>query len=204
MSETPATPDAAAADAAAPADAKRTKSVAPAKRHKGHLGIIGHVATAIATLGPLGTRLPAPGTWGSAVGLLLYVAVFARYNNLDDLPHFLGLLVILAIAAILICSIAEKHIGKHDPGEVILDEVIAMPLVFVGAENFIGRTSDYAFLWFLTGFALFRFFDILKPFGIRKSQKLPSGLGIVIDDLLAAAVSCASLHVIHLIVKLFA
>jgi phosphatidylglycerophosphatase A len=174
----------------------------------GRLGLFGRLVTAVATLGPLGTRLPAPGTWGSAVGILLYVVFFRPINSFSNfVPHYLGYLCALSLFAIVVCWIAEIHIGRTDPSEVILDEVVAMPLVFIGAESFVGirnihgGTGDYAFLWFLGGFALFRFFDIAKPFGIRYLQRLPGGIGIVVDDLAAGAFAWAVLHLVNIVVR---
>ncbi|MDR3229249.1 MAG: phosphatidylglycerophosphatase A [Puniceicoccales bacterium] len=162
------------------------------------MSYIGKIIVGIATLGPLGMRMPAPGTWGSAAGMLFYVLIFKSRNTLDTWASYLGILTAAVLVAIVICGIAEKHFKKKDPGQVILDEFVAMPLVFVGVESFVGKEGNYWFLWMLGGLVAFRFFDIVKPFGIRSLQKLPGGLGIVIDDLAAAAASCALLHIVHL------
>ena len=162
-------------------------------------GPTGRVCAAVATLGPLGTRMGAPGTWGSGAGLLLYSAVLARFNNINHWVLFVGILTTLVLAAIILCTIAEKHLGKKDPGEIILDEFVAMPIVFAGAEAsaFKDTATQWVWLWVFVGFVLFRIFDVLKPFGIRRLQNLPGGLGIVVDDLAAAAAACATLHVLH-------
>ncbi|MCX6943233.1 MAG: phosphatidylglycerophosphatase A, partial [Opitutales bacterium] len=73
-----------------------------------------------------------------------------------------------------------------------LDEVVAMPLCFLGWPALAGSLPVWAVL--LAGFALFRFYDILKPLGIRRLQDLPGGWGVVVDDLAAALASCATLH----------
>lgn len=167
------------------------------------LGFPGKIATHIATLGPLGMRMTAPGTWGSGAGLLLYSVVFARYNNLAGWATYLGLAVALIATAIVVCHIAEKHLGRKDPGQIIFDEFAAMPLVFIGAESFLQGAGNYGWAWFFGGLVLFRIFDILKPFGIKRLQNLPGGLGVVVDDLAAAALACGVLHVLHLGVGLF-
>src|ERR1700690_3781719 len=83
----------------------------------------------IATLGPLGRQLPAPGTWGSLAGLLYFMVFFV--DRLSLLPAILlgalGLYV-----AVGFCGEAEFRLGRKDPGEVILDEFMAMPLCFIG------------------------------------------------------------------------
>lgn len=97
--------------------------------------------------------------------------------------------------AVGICGEAELRLGKVDPGEVILDEYVAMPLCFLGWSELTLTWPAWAVL--LAGFALFRFFDILKPLGIARLQNLPSGWGVVLDDLAAALVACGGLHVGH-------
>jgi len=142
-----------------------------------------------ATLGPLGRRLPAPGTWGSLAGLLYFTVFFAgRYG-------VIGTLLLSAIGiyvAIGICGEAEFRLGRRDPGEVILDEFVVMPLCFLGWPVLAANLPNW--LIFLAGFGLFRLFDIIKPFGIKRLQTLPGGWGVVMDDLAAALAACAVLH----------
>jgi len=144
----------------------------------------------LATLGPLGRRLPAPGTWGSAAGMLWVTGVFL-------LPRLgVGATLLLCAAsgyvAVAFCGEAEIRLRKKDPGEVILDEFVAMPLCFLGWPALAARWPAWGVL--LAGFALFRFFDIVKPLGIRRLQDLPGGWGVVIDDLVAALAACVTLH----------
>ena len=141
-----------------------------------------------ATLGPVGRRLPAPGTWGSLAGLLYFFAGFAGM----DLAWQLILGGLGAWLAVGICGEAELRLERTDPGEVILDEVVAMPFCFLGWASL--RASLPPWVVGLAGFALFRFFDINKPFIINKLQKLPGGWGVVADDLAAALATCAVLH----------
>ena len=144
----------------------------------------------LATLGPIGRRLPAPGTWGSAAGLLWVSAVFL-------LPRLgsgctLALCLASGYLAVAFCGEAEIRLGKKDPGEIILDEFVAMPLCFLGWPGLAAAWPPWAVL--LAGFGLFRFFDIVKPLGIRRLQMLPGGWGVVIDDTAAALAACAALH----------
>ena len=149
------------------------------------------VVLAIATLGPIGRRLPAPGTWGSLAGLLYFTVVFAgRY----EVPGMLLLSALGLYVSVAFCGEAEFRIGRKDPGEVILDEFVVMPLCFLGWPAQVGPMPRWAVL--LAGFALFRLFDILKPFGISKLQDLPGGWGVVIDDVAAALAACGTLHLI--------
>ena len=141
-----------------------------------------------------GRMRPAPGTWGSGVGLA-WAALLLLFC-----PRWL--FWILSIAgvpiAIWICGRAEHILGETDPSSVVLDEIVAMPLCFVPfllkAELFLVGVAhpETAHPWMIllaVGFVLFRFFDILKPPPIRQLQRLPGGWGIVVDDVAAAGVA---------------
>ncbi len=143
---------------------------------------------ACATLGPLGRKLPAPGTWGSLAGLL-YFAVFFQHAPIGAV---LIASVVGAYLAVGVCGEAEVRLRKKDPGEVVLDEVIVMPLCFLGWRTQLGAAPMWVLL--LAGFALFRLFDITKPLGIARLQSLPGGWGVVADDVAAALAACATLH----------
>lgn len=127
---------------------------------------------AIATAFGAGYAPKAPGTFGSAVGLLLWIT----------LPHVLWiqLVAILVVAVVGSWSgtVAEEHFHRQDPGEVVVDEVAGMmvTLVFIPARGF---------GWMLAAFLLFRAFDIVKPFPVRHFERLPGGIGIMADDLMA-------------------
>jgi len=146
-----------------------------------------------ATLGPLGRVKRAPGTVGSLAGLGLYAVVFHHLTPLGYLI-FGGLLVYGAMA---LCDAAERHLRMRDPGMIVLDEFVAVPLVFLGLNGPGGMVETMGG-WpvLMGGFALFRIFDILKPFGISRLQSMPGGVGCVADDLAAALAACAVLHVV--------
>lgn len=144
---------------------------------------------ACATLGPLGRKLPAPGTWGSLAGLLYFALFFQRAGA----GAILIASVIGSYLAVALCGEAEIRLRKKDPGEVILDEFVVMPLCFLGWRALTGLLPPWGI--FLAGFALFRLFDIVKPFGIRRVQSLPGGWGVVVDDVVAALFACATLHI---------
>ena len=127
-------------------------------------------------------RVPlAPATAASlAVAVLLFAIHALAPSALAPLPVALALLILLPFA-IWSSGEAEKELG-HDAHPIVVDEVVGMLAAVVG----IGRLAEPApaLLLFLA-FALFRFFDIVKPFPIGASQRLPGGWGIVVDDLLA-------------------
>ncbi len=139
-------------------------------------------------------RVPVgPGTFGS-LGGLVWLALLLSSGSL--VGFFSGLMFGLAVS-VAVCGAAERITGRKDPGSVVLDEIVAVPICFVPwvlaelsqrgsmppAEFFIGPRS-----WWLTLllFALFRLFDIWKPWPIRPSQNLPGGWGVTVDDVLAA------------------
>lgn len=140
-------------------------------------------AVDLATLFGLG-KLAAPGTWGSAVGILLYPFLF------KDLPAgaYLIAAAVLAYIAVGVCDSAERHLNMKDPGMINLDEFVAMPFCFfttLGVYN----------LWgLMLGFALFRLFDIGKPLFVNRLQSLEGGLGCVADDIAAGMLTAVCLN----------
>lgn len=146
-----------------------------------------------ATLWPLGRIEKAPGTWGSVAGLGLYAVVFYRAGALE----FVILALVLIYFAMAVCDAAEKRLQMRDPAMIVLDECVAVPLVFTGMGGSKGLMVVHGG-WpvVLGGFLLFRIFDIWKPFGISRLQNLPGGIGCVADDLAAALAACVSLHCI--------
>ena len=94
-----------------------------------------------------------------------------------------GLLLILGVP---ICDKGAKLIGRKDPGEVVWDELAAMPIVYC-TTPFHLKTAVIGFIWF-------RIFDIWKPWPIRNSQHWPGGWGIMVDDVIAAVFAVACLY----------
>ncbi|MEO0054615.1 MAG: hypothetical protein RLZZ50_562, partial [Verrucomicrobiota bacterium] len=131
------------------------------------------VVVAIATLGPVGRVRRGPGTAGSLAGLFYFVAGFAYLPA----AHAWWLTILLSLPAlwfaVAICGEAEVRMGQRDPGGVVLDEFVVMPLCFIGWQGLPSAwTSEARWALFLAGFALFRVFDIAKPVGISRLQNL--------------------------------
>ena len=139
-------------------------------------------------------RIPfAPGTFGSALGLLWFLLLLASGN----FWLFAAAILLSTALSVWLCGAAEEILGEKDPPSVVLDEIIALPVCFlpwVASDWFRkGQMPAPEFFfnhqnWHVTLiiFLLFRAFDILKPWPVRQSQALPGGWGVVIDDLLAA------------------
>jgi len=149
----------------------------------------------VATLGPLGRRRRAPGTWGSAAGLLYFTVFFWPLSFLPGSAVWMAVLSLPGLyLAVALCGETEFRLGRRDPPEAILDEFTAMPLCFLGWRGVLDVVHQQPWAVFLAGFALFRLFDIAKPLGIRRLQDLPGGWGIVVDDVAAALAACIALH----------
>ena len=132
----------------------------------------------------------APGTWGSLAGALFV------WGAMSKLPFWLYLLLALVLIylAIGVCDIGERYFNLKDPGKINFDEFAAMPLCYCGIFTYAQIGAENFYIWIFCGFALFRFFDIVKPLGIRRVQILDGGLGCVLDDVLAALAVCAVLN----------
>ena len=148
------------------------------------------VVVGLATLGPIGNLKPAPGTWGSLAGIIWFSVAFWNLNYLATLLFtFLSLYL-----AVQICWEAEVRLQLRDPGKIVLDEFVAIPICFVGLQPLLH--SGIGWLVLLAGFLLFRLFDILKPLGIKKLQDYPGGVGFVLDDVAAGFATCVSLFIL--------
>ena len=178
-----------------------------------------YVALAIATCG-VGYLPLAPGTWGSLVGVGLYFFlgdVYLRFKLLafdhywitadafnqdsifrDSFLFMTCLLVVVGVISLVgiwAASRTERLVGRKDASIIVIDEVagqlltfIFLPALFIGLNGIV-----------IIGFVAFRFFDIVKPYPVRKLEALPAGLGIMADDLLAGGYAALVLSVINAI-----
>jgi phosphatidylglycerophosphatase A len=144
-------------------------------------------------------RIPfAPGTWGTLLGFV-WICLLLIPQNLW--LYLLGI-VLGFFGAVYVGGKAEKILNQKDPNRIVIDEIAAMPLAFLGCLVFTGPAPLSSFLqpgkWhlLLLSFLLFRVFDVLKPLGIAKSQNLPGGWGLVVDDFLAALLVAALMALI--------
>ena len=136
----------------------------------------------IATGAGSGYLPKAPGTWGTLVGLLLWWPLAGL-----SLTAYLATVAVLFIVGVASAGAAEKILDRGDPGVVVIDEIVgvlialaAVPLHPVAA---------------LAGLALFRLFDIAKPFPVGwLDRHLHGGLGIMLDDVAAGLYALLVLH----------
>ena len=130
------------------------------------------LAVFLATAGGAGYVPVAPGTAGSAVGVLLYLLTWKW-----TLTAQLVLLLVISILGVWASHQAARHFGREDPGPVVIDEVAGqlLTLIFAGGSP----------MTLVLGFLLFRALDIVKPWPARRFEDLPGGVGIMADDLMA-------------------
>jgi len=131
----------------------------------------------LATGGWIGFSPVAPGTFGSLAGI-----PFCWLLSLLNVKLAVVVLVFFIWVSIWAADATEKGEGEKDPKQVVIDEICGMGVTLF-ALPFTPSTV-------ICGFALFRLFDISKPFPIRwLERKLPGGVGIVTDDLVAGLIS---------------
>jgi phosphatidylglycerophosphatase A len=140
------------------------------------------LAIFVATVGYCGYSPIAPGTVGSAAGLVVYLLVWWTRSPVVEI----GLIVALFAAGVWAGAIAERYFGGIDPGPVVIDEVMGMLVTLA----FIPVTLAGA----LAGFILFRIFDVIKPFPAGRLERLHGGLGVMADDAMAAVYANLSLR----------
>jgi phosphatidylglycerophosphatase A len=147
-------------------------------------------AIVIATAGGAGFSPKAPGTAGSAVGVLIYLLIEALHAG----AYYLHAIILLFIVGIWASSRVE-YLWGHDAQRIVIDEVVGQMITFGIAA---GRYQLSAFYVFL-GFGLFRLFDIVKPFPIRRLEQFKGGLGVMADDVGAGLFALAVLSLIRYI-----
>ena len=149
--------------------------------------LFAHPAHLIAFGFGTGLAPKAPGTVGTLLGLPLFWLVAALA---PDLPNRIALLIAAFLVGIWACGRSGRALGIADHGGMVWDEIVAFALVlmFIPAQPF----TPAGWLWIGLAFALFRLFDILKPWPIRLAdRRLKGGFGVMFDDLLAAGYAIA-------------
>ncbi len=115
----------------------------------------------------------APGTMGTLAAIPLYLLLM----NLPLTGYLLAVLLI-SVAGVWICGESSRRLGVHDHGGIVWDEFAGFLLTMTAAPQ--------GWMWIVLGFALFRLFDIWKPWPVRVADRqLHGGLGIMLDDILA-------------------
>lgn len=142
------------------------------------------LAVFLATAAYCGYFPIAPGTVGSAAGLVVYLLVWWTRSPIVEV----SLIVVTFAAGTWAATHAERYFGGIDPGPVVIDEVLGMlvTLAFIPA----GWSAA------LAGFVLFRILDVVKPFPANRLEKFHGGFGIMADDAMAGVYSNICLRVL--------
>jgi phosphatidylglycerophosphatase A len=125
-----------------------------------------------------------PGTAGTVVGVVLFLP-------LQYLPwqYYLAVTLVMFVAGIWLCGRTADRLGVHDHPAIVWDEIVGYLVTMCLAPP--------GWMWLLAGFILFRIFDIWKPWPIRWLDKqVRGGLGIMLDDLLAAVYAMICIQII--------
>jgi phosphatidylglycerophosphatase A len=139
-----------------------------------------------------------PGTWGSIVGLLIAYGLIAVFGS-----DILFLQNILIVAGLVFAGLgvwasdrAEKIFARKDAGQIVIDEVFGQIISFVFIAPYLAGLGANWRWWMIAGFALFRAFDIFKPYPINGLQGLSGGLGVMMDDALAGVYAAVALSLL--------
>jgi phosphatidylglycerophosphatase A len=128
-----------------------------------------------------------PGTMGTLAAIIPYLLI-------AHLPLWAYILVCIfsAWVGVIICQKASDDMGVHDHGSIVWDEFVGLWITMIIVP--IAGLNVYDWKWLITGFLLFRFFDMVKPWPIGWFDKrIHGGLGIMLDDIVAGAMSAVCL-----------
>lgn len=140
----------------------------------------------VCTFGGSGLLKPAPGTWGTLAALpFAWIAATALGQEVLIL-----LALVYLIAGLWAAHTYEEKFQTHDAGEIVIDEAagITLALAFVPPS----------LVTFALGFALFRLFDIIKPWPVSLADRQVDGaIGVMLDDIIAGVMAAAVLSIVH-------
>jgi phosphatidylglycerophosphatase A len=126
----------------------------------------------------------APGTFGTLAAVPLYLFGLQGLS----LPWLLAVIALSFVIGVWLCDVTARNLGVHDHPGIVWDEFVGLWISCIALPA--------GWPWLLAAFVLFRFFDILKPWPIRwLDSKVPGGLGIMVDDVLAGLFALALLQI---------
>lgn len=134
----------------------------------------------------------APGTWGALVAIVIWLPLYLWLPGTPAWIITTLAIVALAVSGTWASTESEKYWGK-DPVVACVDETVGQ---LISMLPLCGGPETAPWWMIAVSLGLFRFFDIFKPLGIRKLEKLPGGLGMMADDVLAAIYSAIIVGVI--------
>jgi phosphatidylglycerophosphatase A len=131
------------------------------------------LAVLLATSGGAGYAPIAPGTAGSAVGVVIYLLTCKLSAVVQ-----IALVAVVSIVGVWAAEEGARHFQREDPGQVVIDEVAGQLLTLL--------LTGVGWIGAIVGFFIFRVLDVIKPFPARRLEHLHGGLGIMADDLMVA------------------
>ncbi len=124
----------------------------------------------------------APGTFGTLAALPIYLLMVPL-----SLWAYLAVVLVMTLLGVWLCHVTSRDLGVHDHGGIVWDEIVGYLITMIAAPP--------GWQWIVAGFVLFRFFDIIKPWPIGwADRRVHGGLGIMLDDVLAAVLAWAVLQ----------
>ncbi len=151
---------------------------------------------AFGTLFGSGLLPKAPGTWGSLFTLPLVYAAYLIHPSFG----IAGLVVVASLISLWSTGACVEKFGD-DPGQFVIDETAGQAVVFLFTSFHYSYLANTGLLF--TGFVLFRIFDIFKPLGIVRLEKLPGKFGILADDLAAGVYALICLELLKVLLGSF-
>ncbi len=132
----------------------------------------------------------APGTFGT----LIAIPIVAFVMHFGWQVH-VAFAIAACVTGVWICGESARRLGVHDHSGIVWDEIAGFAITMLAVPS-------SAWYWWVAGFALFRFFDIVKPWPIREADhRLRGGLGIMLDDVLAGVFAAACLLLLTVVVE---
>lgn len=138
----------------------------------------------------------APGTWGAIVAVILWLPLYIWCPGVPAWIATVAAIAFFAVAGTWASSVSEKYWGK-DPVAACVDETVGQ---LISMLPLCGGAAAAPWWLIPVSLALFRFFDIFKPLGIRRLERLPGGMGMMADDILAAIYSAIIVEAILLLI----
>lgn len=138
----------------------------------------------------------APGTWGAIVGIVLWLPLYIWCPGTPALIATVAGVAFFAVAGTWASGVSERYWGK-DPVAACVDETVGQ---LISLLPLCGGPDDAPWWMILVSLALFRFFDVFKPLGIRAMEHLPGGFGMMADDILAAIYSACIVEAVLLLI----
>ena len=133
-----------------------------------------------------------PGTMGALLAILIWYPITTMANHTTWFFITLALILTFTLLGAWSSTVAERYWGE-DPSRVVIDEVVGQWITLLAVPA--------VFSWWhvLAAFVLFRFFDIVKPLGVRKMENFKSGWGIMADDILAGCYGAILIYLLSII-----